>query len=81
MEQDDSRRIEGFFRIPHPHGHEPPIPSLDDYWRRDSLLHYTPIADRITHDCYHELLRYLHFADNDSLVSRGSPGYDRLQKV
>ena len=57
------------------------LPSLDDYWRRDPLLHYAPIADRITRDCYHELSRYLHFANNDTLVPRGSPGYDQLGKV
>ena len=57
------------------------LPSLDDYWRRDPLLHYAPIADRITRDRYRELSRYLHFADNDTLVSRGSPGYDWLEKV
>ena len=57
------------------------LPSLDDYWRRDPLLHYAPIADRITRDRYRELSRYLHFADNDTLVSRGSPGYDWLGKV
>ena len=57
------------------------LPSLDDYWRRDPLLHYAPIADRITRDRYRELSRYLHFADNDTLAPRGSPGYDRLGKV
>ena len=57
------------------------LSSLDDYWRRDPLLHYAPIADRITRDRYRELSRYLHFANNDTLVSRGSPGYDRLGKV
>ena len=45
------------------------LPSLDDYWKRDPLLHYAPIADKITRDRYHELSRYLHFADNDALVS------------
>ena len=57
------------------------LPSLNDYWRRDPLLHYAPIADRIARDRYRELSRYLHFANNDALVSRGSPGYDRLGKV
>ena len=57
------------------------LPSLDDYWRRDPLLHYAPIADRITRDRYCELSRYLHFADNDTLAPRGSPGYNRLGKV
>ncbi len=57
------------------------LPALDDYWRRDPTTHYAPIADRIARDRFRELSRYLHFVDNDSLVSRGSPGYDRLGKV
>ena len=54
------------------------LPSLDDYWKKDPLLHYTPIADRISRDRFRELSCYLHFA---TLVARGSPGYDRLRKV
>lgn len=57
------------------------LPSLYDYWRRDPLLHYAPIDDRITRDRYRELSRYLHFADSDALESRGSPSYDWLWKV
>ena len=57
------------------------LPAVDDYWRRDPLLHYAPIADRITCDRFRELSRYLHFVDNVTLVPRDSPGYDRLGKV
>ena len=57
------------------------LPSLDDYWKKDPLLHYTPIADRISRDRFRELSRYFHFADNATLVARGLPGYDRLEKV
>ena len=57
------------------------LPAVDDYWRRDPLLRYAPIADRITRDRFRELSRYLHFVDNDTLVPRDSPGYDRLGKV
>ena len=57
------------------------LPAVDDYWRGDPLLHYAPIADRITRDRFRELSCYLHFVDNDTLVPRDSPGYDRLGKV
>lgn len=57
------------------------LPSLDDYRRRDPLLNYAPIADRITRDRHRELSRYLHFSDNDTLVPHDSPGYNRLGKV
>ena len=39
------------------------------------------IAERISRDRFREISRYLHFVDNTSLPSRGSPGYDRLGKV
>ena len=57
------------------------MPFLNDYWKRDPLLHYTPIADRISRDRFRELSRYLRFVDNATLVYRDSPGYDRLGKV
>ena len=49
------------------------LPSLD-YWKRDPLFHYAPIANRISRDRFRELLLYLHFVDNATLLSRGSPG-------
>ena len=57
------------------------LPSIKDYWKRDSLFHYPAIADRITRDRFLEISRYLHFVDNDTLQPRGSNGYDKLGKV
>ena len=57
------------------------LPCIEDYWRRDPSLDYSPIADRITRDRFHDVNRYLHFVNNDTLVPRGSPGYDKLGKV
>ena len=57
------------------------LPGLEDYWKRDPFLHYSPVADRISRDRFRELSRFLHFADNDTLQPRGSPEYDRLGKV
>ena len=57
------------------------LPALDDYWRRDPLLHYGGIADRISRQRFRELNRYLHFCNNQDLCQRGNPGYDRLGKV
>ena len=45
------------------------------------MYHYSPIADRITRDRFRDISRYLHFVENATLTSRGSPGYDRLGKV
>ena len=57
------------------------LPSVDDYWSKDPLLHYAPIADRIPRWHFREISRYLHFVDNDHLAQRGDPAHDRLGKV
>ena len=57
------------------------LPALDDYWSKDPMYHYSPIADRITRDRFCDISRYLHFIENATLTPRGSPGYDRLGKV
>ena len=57
------------------------VPAVEDHWKRDPVLRYSPVADRISRDRFRDLSRYLHFADNSTLVPRGSPGYDRLGKI
>lgn len=57
------------------------LPSIYDYWQRDEIYHYSPVASRISRDRFFELHRYLHFADNSSLAPPGSPEYDKLGKV
>ena len=57
------------------------LPSLKDYWKKDSYFHYSPVADCITRDRFHDILRYLHFVENSSLPSRTDPQYDRLCKI
>ena len=54
------------------------LPSNDDYWKPSPVYHSSPIADRISRNRYREISRYLHLA---TLVSRGSPEYDRLGKI
>ena len=48
------------------------LPSINDYWRPDPLMHYSPIADRISCDRFHELSHYLNFVDNNTLLPRDS---------
>ena len=57
------------------------VPALDDYWKRDPVLRYSPVADRITRDRFRDISRYLHFVDNSTIIPHGSPGHDRLGKV
>ena len=57
------------------------LPSLKDYWRKDKHFRYAPIADRIPRDNFFQILRFLHFVDNSTLLPRTDPNYDRLGKV
>ena len=57
------------------------LPSVNDYWSRDPLLHYAPMADRIPRWCFRKISRYLHFVINEELAPRGDPAHDRLGKV
>ena len=58
-----------------------PKPSINDYWRKDPLYHYSPISDRISRDRYLEIHRHLHFVSNSTLAPRSDPNYDRLGKA
>ena len=56
-------------------------PEIRDYWSQSELLHYSPIASRISRRRFEEISRYFHLVDNTSLPERGQPGFNRLQKV
>ena len=57
------------------------LPSFDDYWRKEPLLHYAPVAERISHTHFREISRYLHFVDNTTLAPHEDPSFDKLGKV
>ena len=57
------------------------LPAIYDYWKRDPFYRYSPIADRISRKRFCDLFRFLHFADNETLVPRGVDWHDRLGKV
>ena len=59
----------------------PTLPSLYDYWKNNKAYLYSPIADKISRNRFHEPHRYLHFVDNSTLSPPGSPDYDQLGKV
>ena len=56
-------------------------PSTEDYWKKDSIHYYKPIAQIISRDRFRDISRYLHFVDNSALSLRGSANYDKLGKV
>ena len=56
-------------------------PEIRDYWSQSDLLHYSPIAGRISRRRFEEISRYFHLVDNSTLPQRGQPGFSRLQKV
>ena len=57
------------------------LPSVYDYWKRDPIYHYSPITSRISRLRFMEINRYLHFADNSTLASSGTPQYNKLGKI
>ena len=57
------------------------LPAIEDYWKKDEIFHYSPVASRISRNRFRDISRYLHFADNTKLKERGEEGYDRLGKV
>lgn len=57
------------------------LPSLGDYWKKDVIYHYMPVADRISRDRFYDLHRYLHFVDNGTLSPPHTPGYNKLGKI
>ena len=57
------------------------LPAIDDYWKLDPFLRYSPISDRIARQRFREISRYIHFVDNTQLPTRGEPGYDKVGKV
>ena len=57
------------------------LPSLPDYWKRDEVRHYAPVARRISRNRFFDLQRYLHFADNTTLAAPGTTEYNKLGKI
>ena len=57
------------------------LPAISDYWKLDEVLHYAPIARRISKNRFFDIQRYLHFVDNSSLSPHTSPDYDKLGKI
>ena len=53
------------------------LPSVDDYWSEDPLLHYSP---RIPRWHFREISWYLHFVNNEDLPPRDHV-HDQLGKV
>lgn len=57
------------------------LPSIEDYWRRDKVYNYHPLASKITRTRFLDIHRFLHFVDNSLLPSYGDPTYSKIQKV
>ena len=55
------------------------LPSLYDYWEKDPVYNYAPVASKISRGCFKEIS---HFTDNSKHThNREDPEYDRLWKV
>ena len=56
-----------------------PLPSLEDYWKRDPVFHYLQIADYISRDCSRDIFILLttvllYFEDNQVIIIWGKFG-------
>jgi len=59
-------------------------PSLVDYWGQSTLTNTPGIAAVMTRTWFLQILRYLHFVDNESEVAKlpkDSPDYDKFSKI
>lgn len=56
-------------------------PAVRDYWSKDPVYRYAPIADKISRDRFMQITRYLHYTNNEDLPAPGQPDYCRLGKV
>ena len=57
------------------------LPSLRDYWKKDRVFRYPPIADVISRDRFLAIHHYLHFTNNETLSTPGSVDHDKLGKI
>ena len=57
------------------------LPRLGDYWKKDMIYHYTPVAEKISRDRFYDIHRYLHFFDNSTLSPPHTPGYNKFGKI
>ena len=58
------------------------LPCIYDYWKKDPIFHYSPIADKISRDRFVEITRFLHFTDNTSYTTpKTDLNYDRHWKI
>ena len=59
------------------------MPSYEKYWSNNkNLIYHHPIFGAVTtRNRFQLILRFLHFHDNENMLERGQPGYDRLYKI
>ena len=56
------------------------LPRIEDYWKKDAIYHYTPIANRISRKRFRELHKFLHFANNTTLHHQVLQGMTSWEK-
>ena len=54
---------------------------MDDYWSTNPILAHPWFHTILSRDRFHEILRYVHVADNSNALDWSDPGYDKLWKV
>ncbi|PIO15690.1 hypothetical protein AB205_0141030, partial [Aquarana catesbeiana] len=54
---------------------------LRSYWSTDPIYHVPVFSASMTRARYKQILRFMHFNNNELCHPRGDPGYDRLYKI
>ena len=57
------------------------LPSFEQYWNENIYTNIPGISGVFTRKRFLQIWRYFHLADNNALLKRGSPGYDKIGKV
>ena len=57
------------------------LAQIRSYWKKRALFGCCAIKSIMTRDRFEAILRFIHLVDNQKLVQKGSPGYDKLDKV
>ena len=57
------------------------LPNLESYWSSDPVLGVADISKVMTEKRFQKILENLHLNDNNTVIGKGQPGYDKLHKV
>ncbi|KAJ8957329.1 hypothetical protein NQ314_006579 [Rhamnusium bicolor] len=55
------------------------LPNVRSFWSEE--LGFDKVKNTITCNRYEKIRQFLHFNNNETMIPRNNPGYDRLHKI